>query len=285
METVTKPNIQKAPVKAAPKTSAKPAAPKSPTKPLVSAPLKKTPAIISSTAAKAATVRVTPVKAPAPKSPTKPLVSAPLKVAPTKVPLAKPPAPAPAKAPPIVRSVNTNTPNGASRTKFRRIVFCEPRSQHLVELKKSEFTSLSINAAPIKVTEEFYPVLCGVPAKVHKATGNAYIFGERFPLEEYKLIGEHSNDMAQTGFIDFDLIPVDGVPNYEEVWTSSYPDSKWELRNSLKKLQKDAPFVLWVGETVGGDVGASIYAHFKQGTRHIDGLIVDVNCLIDRSTP
>jgi hypothetical protein len=44
----------------------------------------------------------------------------------------------------------------------------------------------------------------------------------------------------------------------------------------LKKIRAKYPCILFQGETVGGDVGAKLYAHFN-AKGGIDGLIIDNN--------
>jgi hypothetical protein len=197
-------------------------------------------------------------------------------------------------APKIARKSPNTSPNvdkqvAIVRTKFKQILFCEPYTQDVASLAKVDFKSCNNPCRTgFKVTEEFYPVLSLAPAKATKKTGNAYIFGEKFALTEYKLIGEHGNDGAQTGFIDFEMLVKHGPCDmYDKSWTDAYNNFEigWDNRNALKKVQKVAPFVLWTGQTVGGDVGARLWAHFRPGTKHIDGLIVDNRCLFDNTTP
>jgi hypothetical protein len=125
---------------------------------------------------------------------------------------------------------------------------------------------------PFTVTEKMYQCIKRAPKAYRSSNTNAYIFGRKYKLETYKFFGDHGNDSAQTGFIDIDLerkIP-------KEIWNNPIWEKtslSWN-RNDLKIVQKVNPAILWIGETVGGDIGASLYIH-KNENNEIDGMIVD----------
>lgn len=112
--------------------------------------------------------------------------------------------------------------------------------------------------------------------------GNSYVFGPLLDLDGYTLIGHHGNDAANTGFIDLDKVnQVNGSINTnfddrDRIYRAV--NYNWDDRDALRQLQQIRPFVLWLGETKGGDVGANLYAHYDKNGE-IDSLIVDNNCL------
>jgi hypothetical protein len=105
---------------------------------------------------------------------------------------------------------------------------------------------------------------------------NAYVFGKLHSLGSYKFIGDHGNDVAQTGFVDKDIIDRDG-------YNADIFDSDWfdQSDATRKMIHKQQPSVLWYGETYGGDVGASLYGH-KDSDGNYDSLIVDNNLFFPR---
>lgn len=135
----------------------------------------------------------------------------------------------------------------------------------------------------IQVTSSFLKVLKKAPKKgkcLSDKYGNAYIFGKKFP--SYRLIGYHGNDMAQTGLIEVSKWEeyhgkLRSPPNY---WEKAYPKWDWDNRQGLKKIQAIYPGVLFVGETVGGDVGANLWGHYNS-KGELDGLIIDNDCLFN----
>lgn len=116
--------------------------------------------------------------------------------------------------------------------------------------------------------------------KIYKGSGkNAYVFGKKYKLSEYVLVGSHGNDVAQTGFVNItgatkkelgDIVSFEPWDVYRKPKYLNWDDAK-----GLKQIQKIFPRILFVGETVGGDVGAKLYAHYT-GNK-IDGLLVDNN--------
>lgn len=165
------------------------------------------------------------------------------------------------------------------------ILFCEPYSvddakQLKKNLKKKNaawFTGVKFDVDPA-----FYAVLLRKPKSIKRANGNAYIFGRRFPLSQYTFVGDHGNDGAQTGFIDLDLFAngdkvLDVVLEAFGPKRRRGPEIVWDDRAALRRIRAQLPHILFLGETVGGDVGASLYAHRTHGK--IDGLIIDNNLL------
>lgn len=243
----------------------------------------------------------TPVETPAAKAATaKPKAPKPAagkgiaaKVAAAKKAAAKP-APAAAKAAPKPKKVekeeaeeipDAETPEDTKKavaaakakkpkTNYHHLYFCEPCSLDLKEL--SQKTVGSMKGELVNVTEDFYAVLAKAPKKYGGTNGNAYLFGQKFPNDEYKEVQSHESESLQTGLVDFDLL--EEVPDIEEHWSECFTPVGWEWENraALKKLRKFAPFVLFLGTT--GEKGAKLYAHYSTadgGAKQVDSLIID----------
>ncbi len=163
------------------------------------------------------------------------------------------------------------------------ILFCEPYS---VDIK----LPVSSSGSKFTVSDALYKTMRKAPKKYIRAGvsgGNAYVFGKKYPLSTYKLIGSHGNDGAQTGFIDLDILKEfkrhnsKHAPkvNISECFLNAFKKpsgsyKSWDDRASLKKVQKELPYIIFLGDTFGGDVGASLYGHFTRGK--LDSIIVDV---------
>jgi len=164
----------------------------------------------------------------------------------------------------------------------RWIIFTEPYTLSDREKKQvgsKEFHFL-VGRKIFKVNSQFYKVLTRKP-KISKCRGmgNAYIFGKRYPLGEYKKIGSHGNDGAQTGFVDLEKWLNNQTKSDHDIWSKSYkPKWDWDDRVALKKVQQVYPEMIFVGQTVGGDVGADLYAHYDR-KKEIDSLIIENYCL------
>ena len=130
----------------------------------------------------------------------------------------------------------------------------------------------------IKVTADFYKVLKKKPKRRTCKYGNAYIFGKNFKTNDYKLIGSHGNDVAQTGFVDMDLWSNNNSDKMDKTIGDRYD---WDNRKLVKDVQKAVPAILWFGTTDGGDVGADLYAHYNK-KKQIDGFIVENNCMYQK---
>lgn len=109
--------------------------------------------------------------------------------------------------------------------------------------------------------------------------GNAYRFGPRYKLHKYKFLLGHGNDGAQTGFVDVTGATTKELNNLSnsDVWEEATGGFRfsWDAKDVLKKVQVVLPRVVFVGETVGGDVGANLYVHARSKDGVIDSLIID----------
>ena len=103
----------------------------------------------------------------------------------------------------------------------------------------------------------------------------AYVFGSMYPLKQYQCVGSHGNDGAQTGILL--LLPkktVDPRLNNPKLWKKilgryEYDYNRPTLLDDLQRQMSDK--ILFIGETRGGDVGASIFIHRDQN-RSIDSI-------------
>lgn len=166
------------------------------------------------------------------------------------------------------------------------LIFAEPmtyqgqRPESTIEVNNKMYSI--IKAGP---TEEFRENLPQNPKLIQhgfneNCLGNAYVFGPLFNRDEYSEIASHGNDVAGTGLIDLEINgykPSMDYDFYDEV--SQKYNYDWNNRELLKKFQEKYPGILWIGETYGGDIGASAYAHYDKNIE-IDGLIIDTSCLI-----
>jgi len=150
--------------------------------------------------------------------------------------------------------------------KYYNIIFCEPSTYSGPGLFVSD---------KIKVSSDFYKVLKKKPRRKTCQWGNAYIFGKTFKKDDYKRIGSHGNDVAQTGFVDMDLWSDEDSEKMNKALKDRYD---WDDRKTVTDVQKAVPAVLWFGTTDGGDVGADLYAHYNN-KKQIDGFIVENNCI------
>jgi hypothetical protein len=134
-----------------------------------------------------------------------------------------------------------------------------------------------------EVTWKFYRKLLKMPKSIDVDDGNAYIFGRRFSLDNYRFAGGHGNDGAQTGFIDITGATADEVERIrrDPLWLSIYEAAKWNWddRAALESVRRQiSPRILFVGRTEGGDVGADLYIH-KNSIGEVDGVIIENCCL------
>ena len=155
--------------------------------------------------------------------------------------------------------------------KYRTIRFCEPYTC---------VTTTTVYETDIQVTNDFISVLKNKPKCITEKDGNAYIFGERHAHGKYALIASHGNDIGQTGLVDLTDITENDIENINDAkaWNWAYPKFDWDDRKALKELQKTADRILFVGQTVGGDVGAKLYVH-RDKSGDIDSMVIDNNCL------
>ena len=151
---------------------------------------------------------------------------------------------------------------------MHRLAFCEPST-----CPSEDFEDI------FEVNEQMYDLILKGPEIIRDAadpgyTGGkvGYVFGPLFPKESYKLLGFHGNDVAQTGI--FEINRYNKKKDYNCIIDNIY-DYDWNDRKMLTQLRKVAPEILWLGETFGGDVGASYYVHIDANDQ-IDSLVVSI---------
>jgi len=128
-----------------------------------------------------------------------------------------------------------------------------------------------------------YNLVKKLPKLYKNQEHNGYLFGKKFPLNEYKYIGEHYNDGAQTGLINLNLLKdvsqneinkmnTDILDMWKKVKkiTKSY---SWFQKDLNKMIKKKYPYIIFIGDTYGGDIGAALYAHYNG--KEVDSLIID----------
>ncbi len=163
------------------------------------------------------------------------------------------------------------------------LLFCEPMTYR----RGNRYTP----GVRFSVSDAMYPSLLRAPKAYHSRrgapVGNAYLFGPRYPLDEYLHVGYHGNDAAQTGFID--LAQYDDAVHgaqIDAVLRDEYkPKFGWADRPALRRLRRRLPHIVWLGETTGGDVGADLWVHSRTGNIKkggIDSIIVDNNYFFRR---
>lgn len=142
------------------------------------------------------------------------------------------------------------------------ILFCEPSTLRNVH-RNFGFS--------FKVPFSFIKLLLKNVQIQELEDSNMYYFGKIFHLSEYCNIEYHMNDIAQTVFVD-----VTKITKSEENQLTNM--NKWESfledKNNLPEIRKTiSPRILFLAETPGGDVGATLFAHFNK-QHEIDGLMI-----------
>jgi hypothetical protein len=166
------------------------------------------------------------------------------------------------------------------KSKNHFIIFCEPANITYNDLKNN---GTLVSTEEFKVNDQMYKKLLKEPKSYKTYDNNAYVFGKLFPLESYKKIGEHGNDVAMTGIIDLGIAKKMSSEefnlDYQVVWDKL--NGKWDYISGHKYIRKLNPSILWFGQTVGGDVGAEVYGH-KDSKNNYDSFIIDNNYFFDK---
>lgn len=167
--------------------------------------------------------------------------------------------------------------------KLHTIIFAEP----------STFSGIKYNSCYFIIEDTMYQQLLKQPKEFYSQETiqnnvehqNAYCFGELYKLTEYELLGYHDNDGGQTGFIDYNLYENGKYINYDE----DIPDEPQIFYASYDyKLVEEArekyPAILFCGDTLGGDVGSTLFVHYNQYNK-IDSIIIDNKYFFDNDKP
>lgn len=140
------------------------------------------------------------------------------------------------------------------------------------------------------ISQSMYDAILQGPSEQKSIRGdleakNFYVFGHLFDSSEYKEIDQHCNDAAATGLWDFDMMLNLGkdalnqeLDKFSEEVANFYSDNKegipWDHPEIKASHRTKYPFLLFRGETTGGDVGANLYAHYN-ANGEIDSLLID----------
>jgi hypothetical protein len=139
----------------------------------------------------------------------------------------------------------------------------------------STFNSLNAtNLDIISINDHIYQnILNGPSHSPSDSDENAYVFGPLFNLNEYIHVSSHGNDGAQIGLIDADILDQRSDLNWSDnLWSQiDYDYNDQSKRDQVRSIN---PAILFFGETIGGDVGADLYAHYGTNEQ-IDSLIID----------
>jgi hypothetical protein len=132
----------------------------------------------------------------------------------------------------------------------------------------------------IKITNAFAKLILKGPRRTHKKYGYKYLFGTQFPTKKYKFAYYQGNDIAQIGIISVGDLLRDIQTNYKEKSEKIQPlDEKFgfQFKNKqyFKEYRKLFPSVLFIGETIGGDIGANVLVHLTE-SGIVDSLVLEI---------
>ncbi len=153
--------------------------------------------------------------------------------------------------------------------------------------KKPEKYHLILFDAPIDlvISKEDKDYTIKIPDSIYRAieanTGdksyninkdeNDYVFGESYAFSQYEKLklGVHDPILGLTGLIDFDKVK----PGKKlDIDVSVFDDTLYDNPSALRKIQKQNPAVLWLGENLGKK--ANLYGHKDEKTGVLDSLLV-----------
>jgi hypothetical protein len=162
-----------------------------------------------------------------------------------------------------------------------KILFGEPETQFGF-IKKAYYRKKRLSTG-LTISVNFLETLLKKPLAKFGDESNAFVFGPLFPLAEYAFISSHHNNIGQTGLVNGNALSSKGISTLElraidkliKDWFMRRPPTLTiqELRE-IRRITSGA--IVFIGKTVGGDVGASLYAH-RSSTGVIDSIIIDNN--------
>lgn len=147
------------------------------------------------------------------------------------------------------------------RTPTNPIIFLEPATQ----IKWYNSTS----EPHFTVTDSFLDVLEDGPQEYEGSWTNAYVFGPLKNLAEYDKLTSHMNDVASTGLVHLGRLKSSDAQEIERLHDK-------HLGDHYAFLSEAPESVIFIGDTVGGDVGADLYVS-QNSQGEIDSLIIDNN--------
>ncbi len=134
----------------------------------------------------------------------------------------------------------------------------------------------------LEVTADFYDSYLKsrpICIKTDNDEGNAYIFGSRYPVNTYIYVGYHNNDFANTSVIDY----TDSQKPVNSEWMTDLDNFDYDTIEYNEIAKSKDSRILFMGETVGGDVGASVYVHLDENN-DVNSIIIDVcDCIFKDS--
>lgn len=134
----------------------------------------------------------------------------------------------------------------------------------------------------LNVTPGFLEKLKQKPATFEDDRSNAFVFGRPRRLRSYEHAGEIFNDVASVGIIIID----NETPTEEAImaeWRALLKSNRTEpdfVRSLYDGIRAKFPHIVFLDQTNGGDVGASVYTHLD-ADGDIDGLLIDNNYFFD----
>lgn len=137
----------------------------------------------------------------------------------------------------------------------------------------------------LKVSNEFYNREMKDKSPVHieqctetetTSEGNAYIYGQEFK-QGYVWVGDHLNDAGNTSIFNV----TKGLPTSEKVeQMMKMIDNEYDNIEKIKQVREVVPEVLYIGSTLNGDVGASVFIHTNEAGE-LDGLVISSFEVVD----
>ena len=158
---------------------------------------------------------------------------------------------------------------------MHHLAFCEPSTQN-----PNDPSEIFVTNNKFFVNDNMYKLISNGPKIIYQDNEPVgYVFGPLYDRNQYSFLGEHGNDVAQTGIYDMDIY--DSNKDHGKIIDRYYHNNyDWNDRTILKRIQREILELLWLGETFGGDVGAEYYAHFNN-QNVIDSLVVNISWITE----
>lgn len=125
-------------------------------------------------------------------------------------------------------------------------------------------------ATRVGVTPSFLDVVRNKKPRAFTGAGtNAYLFGRQF-REGYEWAGRHRNDVAGTGIVDISHMTKGQAKAIaaHKVWDATAPKRVSQVQREVSSR------ILFLGTTIGGDVGADVWVH-RDARGHVDSLVIN----------
>ena len=150
-----------------------------------------------------------------------------------------------------------------------QIAVCEPVCADFRDLKDGQ-------AVILNVTQGFLDKLRQRPAEYMDHQSNAFVFGRQRRLAGYEHAGDVFNDVGSVGIvlIEKNMPPIGQIHGKWLEFIKMKNNPAESLQEIYNHIMAEFPHILFIGQTNGGDVGASVYTHLDDDG-DIDGLIID----------